>query len=162
MKTVAFTGKRPQSLPWRFDELDGRCLQLKERLKTEIENCIKGGYTAFISGMALGVDTYAAEAVLELKKAYPSITLEAAIPCESQSDRWSAADRERYRSLLSKCDTVTYVGREYTDDCMMKRNYYMCDKADLLIAVAEDFSGGTGKTCLYAQRKDKEIRILNP
>ena len=162
MRTVAFTGKRPQNLPWRFNEQDERCLQFKEKLKTEIENYIKDGYTTFIVGMALGVDTYAAEAVLTLKKQYPSIILEAAIPCESQSDKWNAADRERYRVLLSQCDKRTYVGREYTANCMMERNKYMIDKADLLIAVCDELSGGTGATVRYAQSKGIEVVIIQP
>ena len=157
IKTVAFTGKRPQNLPWLFNEQDERCLQLKERLKAEIENCIKQGYTAFISGMALGVDTFVAETVLELKSRYPTITLEAAIPCESQSDKWYAADRERYRVLLNQCDKRTYVGREYTADCMLKRNKYMVDKANLLIAVCSELSGGTGATVKCAQSKGIEV-----
>jgi len=43
--------------------------------KEEIERRIKEGYTAFISGVALGVDTYAAEIVLELKTHYPYISM---------------------------------------------------------------------------------------
>ena len=41
-----------------------------------------GAYTqeVYHSGMAQGVDMYAAEIVLELKKQYPQITLECAIP----------------------------------------------------------------------------------
>ena len=32
-KTCAFTGHRPQSLPFGFDESDKRCVRLKEILK---------------------------------------------------------------------------------------------------------------------------------
>lgn len=162
MKTVAFTGKRPQSLPWRFNEQDQRCIRLKQTLRGEIEKCIKEGYTIFVSGMALGVDSFAAEIVLEMKKLYPLISLEAAIPCEHQSDRWNMADRNRYNALLSQCDTKTYVGREYTDDCMIKRNRYMVDKADLLIAVCGNLSGGTGATVRYAKEKGVEVILIQP
>jgi len=162
VKTIAFTGKRPQNLPWRFNEQDERCLQLKEQLKAEIEIRIKEGYTVFISGVALGIDTFAAEAVLELKSLYPHITLEAAIPCKSQSDKWNTEDRERYSVLLNQCDKTTYVGREYTSDCMMKRNKYMVDKADLLIAVSGELSGGTGATIRYANEKGVEVRVIQP
>jgi len=162
MKTIAFTGKRPQNLPWRFNEQDERCLRLKDRLKNEIESRIKEGYTIFISGMALGVDTFVAEIVLELKKHYPVITLEAAIPCESQSDKWNVADRKRYNTLLQQCDTVTYVGREYTSDCMIKRNFYMVDNANLLIAVCNELTGGTGATIRYAKEKDVNVNIIQP
>ena len=45
------------------------------------------GVTHFISGMAQGVDLYAAEIVLELKEQYPQITLECAIPYEQMCIR---------------------------------------------------------------------------
>lgn len=66
--TCCFTGHRPQSLPWKFNEQDERCLKMKEQLRNEIIKAIKNGYTTFISGMALGFDMICAEIVLELKK----------------------------------------------------------------------------------------------
>ena len=162
MKAVAFTGKRPQNLPWRFNEKDERCLRLKEQLRSEIEYLIKDGYTKFITGMALGVDIFAAEAVFELKKRYTNITLEAAIPCESQSFNWSAADRKRYDAILRKCDSTIYVGRKYTANCMMNRNFHMVDNAELLIAVCNELSGGTGATVKYAKMKGIKVVIIQP
>ena len=80
MKSCAFTGHRPQNLPFGFREDDERCIALKETLKKQITSLITDeNVTHFISGMALGVDMYAAEIVLELKKTYPDITLESAI-----------------------------------------------------------------------------------
>ena len=53
----------------------------------------------FISGMAIGVDMYAAEIVLDLKAKYPQITLEAAVP----------ANHRRINGRLScKDDTTPY------------------------------------------------------
>ena len=79
MKSCAFTGHRPQNLPFGFREDDERCTTLKKILKEQIVSLITDeSVTHFISGMALGVDMYAAEIVLELKKTYPDITLESA------------------------------------------------------------------------------------
>ena len=94
MKTCAFTGHRPQHLPFGMNENDDRCVKLKEALKEQIINLIEAeDVTHFITGMALGVDLYAAEIVLDLKACYPNITLESAIPCETQvsSGRWHSA-----------------------------------------------------------------------
>ena len=96
-KTCAFTGHRPQSLPFGFDESDKRCTSLKSVMRDQIVALIENeGVTHFITGMALGVDMYAAEIVLDLKSKYPHITLESAIPCETQAIKWSVASRERY------------------------------------------------------------------
>ena len=68
MKTCAFTGHRPQHLPFGMNENDERCVKLKEKLKEQIINLIEAeNVTHFITGMALGVDRYAAEIVLDLK-----------------------------------------------------------------------------------------------
>ena len=95
-KTCAFTGHRPQSLPFGFDESDKRCTSLKSVMRDQIVALIENeGVTHFITGMALGVDMYAAEIVFDLKSKYPRITLESAIPCETQAIKWSVASRER-------------------------------------------------------------------
>ena len=71
-KVCAFTGHRPQSLPFGSNEQDERCQKLKAVLEQEIERVYsEKGVTHFISGMALGVDTFAAEAVLHLKESIP-------------------------------------------------------------------------------------------
>ena len=49
--------------------------------------------------MCIRDSMYAAEIVLDLKSKYPHITLESAIPCETQAIKWSVASRERYYNL---------------------------------------------------------------
>lgn len=142
-KTCAFTGHRPQSLPFGFDESDKRCTSLKSVMRDQIVALIENeGVTHFITGMALGVDMYAAEIVLDLKSKYPHITLESAIPCETQAIKWSVASRERYYNIAAKCDKETMLQREYTPDCMDKRNRYMVDHADYILAVWNGVADG--------------------
>ena len=84
MKTCAFTGHRPKGLG--YPESDERRTALKEKLRSLIVKLMEeAGATHFISGMAQGVDMYAAEIVLELKKQDPQITLEYAISYERQA-----------------------------------------------------------------------------
>ena len=53
-KTCAFTGHRPQKLPFGFNEADERCTALKKLLRTKIIEYIETEHvTHFISGMAL-------------------------------------------------------------------------------------------------------------
>ena len=164
MKTCAFTGHRPQNLPFGMNENDERCVRLKEILKEEIINLIeKEDVTHFITGMALGIDLYAAEIVLDLKACYPSITLESAIPCETQAVKWSAAQRERYYDIAAQCDKETMLQSHYSPDCMDKRNRYMVDHADFIVAVWDGRPSGTGKTVTYARgRNGKSIIVIDP
>ena len=163
LKKCAFTGHRPQSLPFGFNETDERCITLKQTLRSEIIRLIEHeGVTHFISGMALGNDMYAAEIVLGLKSRYKGIILEIAIPCESQAEKWTEEQRDRYFDIASKCDKETLIQHHYTADCMHKRNRYMVDQADFIIAVWDGRPSGTGKTVQYAQRQGKPVTIINP
>lgn len=162
-KVCAFTGHRPQNLPFGFNESDERCQTLKKLLRYAIEKLItENGVTLFVSGMALGVDIYAAEIVLEMKKKYSNVKLEAAIPCETQAVKWREKDRDRYFRLIEQCDIETLLQTKYTADCMQKRNEYMVDKADYLIAVWDGKPSGTGKTVKYAESIGKTVIRISP
>lgn len=150
--TCCFTGHRPAKLPWGENESDLRCLALKARLRAAAESAVIEGSRHFICGMAEGCDQYFCEVILELRDRYPDITLEAALPCPTQADRWSEASRERYLSLLSRCDFETMVQEKYSPGCMQRRNRYMVDHSSLLIAAHDGLPGGTRSTIEYALR----------
>ena len=131
MKKCAFTGHRPQRLPFGADEADERCIQLKRVLREQIIRLIEeDGTSYFITGMAMGIDMYAAEIVLDLKARYPDLQLECAIPYEEQAMRWTNALRERYYDIASKCDKETMLQTRYSSGCFQRRNRYMVDQAD--------------------------------
>ena len=159
--TCCFTGHRPGKLPWREDETDPRCLQLKERLRQELEKAYDKGYRHFICGMAQGCDLYFCEAVQALRDDRPGVTVEAAIPCESQADKWPEEERERYRRLVGLCDFETMVQRNYKRGCMLRRNRYMVDRSSLLIAAFDDSRGGTLYTATYAMKQGVEVVVID-
>ena len=159
--TCTFTGHRENKLPWRGDETDARCLRLKQRIFDAVEAVYHSGVRHYICGMANGCDLYFAEAVVALRSERPDVTLEAAIPCGGQPERWNKAQRERYNRLLDQCDTVNVLQIEYTPDCMMKRNRYMVDHASLLLACSRGLPGGTMNTMLYALRQGVKVITID-
>lgn len=161
--TVCFTGHRLQKLPFGFNEEDPKCIKMKRMLCKKIEDLIVNhGASHFISGMAIGVDMICGEIVLELKNEHPHITLECAIPCRSQPDRWSNEIKDRYCSIVNQSDRKTVLQEHYTADCMHKRNEYMVEKSEIVIAVWDGSDSGTGYTVNYAKEKGKKIYVLNP
>ena len=66
--TCCFTGHRPEKLPWREDEGDPRCLELKARLAGAVEAAYEKGMRHFLCGMARGADFYCCEAALALRE----------------------------------------------------------------------------------------------
>lgn len=158
-----FTGHRPQHLSFGFNEGHKDCIKVKEMLFEQILRAIKLGYRYFISGMALGVDTWAVELLLNLKNKYPDIIIEGAIPCKDQECKWILESKERYRKLLKKLDVITYVSdSNYASGCMEKRDDYMIEKSSLLIAVYMDKNGGTKHTFDQGIKKGMTIFRINP
>ena len=155
--TCAFTGHRPKSFPWRYDESDPDCVLLKEVLSEQIKALADRGVTDFLSGMAQGTDLYFCEAAQALRDDRPGVTVEAAIPCEEQAAKWPEQDRERYFRLVELCDFETVVQRHYDRGCMLRRNRYMVDRSSLLIAAFDGTLGGTMYTVTYAMKKGVEI-----
>jgi len=160
-KTCCFTGHRPAKLPWGHREDDPRCLDLKYELSRRLEDIYARGYRHFICGMALGCDFYFAEAVLALKDIHGDVTLEAAIPCADQSERWNAAQRRRYDDILSGCDLLHYLQNSYSPGCMQRRNEYMVKHSSLLLACFDGRPGGTMSTILTAQRAGLSVEIVD-
>lgn len=161
--SCAFTGHRPQSFPWKYDETAPECIRLKEALFTQITALAEQGITDFLSGMAQGVDLWSARAVLALRSKNPGLKLHCILPCKDQESRWSAALQEQYHSILKRADEVLYLQEAYTGDCMTNRNRYLVDNAAVLLAVYNGTPrSGTGMTLRYARQQGRELFILDP
>ena len=129
---VAVTGHRPNKL-YGYNLDDNRWIELKDKFKYYL---INNGATEAITGMALGVDTVFSLAVLELKEEGHDIKLHCAIPCYGQDSKWSFRDRQLYQYILMKADKIVYVSESYYNSTVMqKRNEYMVDLCDMLLAV---------------------------
>ena len=163
MAVCMFTGHRPKGLPFGYNEKDSRCKKLKKALKKLILNKIQEeNTTAFLSGMALGTDMFAAEIVLELKRKFRDITLTAVLPCRTQAARWNKEATAIYEYILNKCDKVIVLQEEYSPNCMHKRNLYMVEHSDCAIAVWGGIEGGTANTIRLATNRHLPVTALDP
>ena len=159
--TCCFSGHRPMKLPWGMRESDERCIRTKHWITQQLETLYANGYRHFLCGMAIGCDTYFAEAVLAMKKNHPDVRLEAAIPCTDQANRWNNAQKAKYAGLIAQCDEVKIFQEHYTSDCMQRRNFYMVDRSSALIACFNGRPGGTMTTLVYAQREGLSVHLLD-
>ena len=155
-----FTGLRPQKL--NFEEGSQTYDKIMEKCENYIIQLIeKYGVTHFVSGMALGWDTWCAREVLELKQKY-NIKLECVIPCSNQDKLWNATDKKRYRTILKKADEVNVLQAHYSSDCMLKRNHFIVDKSLYVLALWDGQNGGTAETLAYSMKCKRQIIIINP
>ncbi len=158
MKTCCFTGPRSHKLNFSNGEDDEHFKSLKRRIKEEIEKLYMRGIRIFMSGMAEGVDTICAEAVLALKASYSDVSLVAVLPYNHKAAGRSATEKKRFFEILENADSVVILQENYSPDCYYKRNEYMVDNSDMLFAVYSE-SGGTAYTINYAAKKNKPIKI---
>lgn len=175
-KSCCFTGHRPDKL-YGYDLRDKRYSVLAKRLKEELTNLIENeGVDTFISGGALGVDTVAFLTVHKLKEEYPHIRNILAAPFLKQDNNWfKQEDKLRYAKMkriadisinVDKIDDYKVKGVPediYHPAKMQKRNEYMVDNSDFVIAVWNgDKKGGTYNCVRYAEKVDKNILIIDP
>lgn len=161
-RCCAFTGYRPAKLPWGYDERDARCIEFKFRLRESLEYLIGRGYVDFLSGGALGFDLMAAEMVLSLREKYPWVRLVMVIPFDGQADRWPEAARQRWRRAIETSDRVVHISHQYDRGVFFRRNHYLVEHADLLLAAYDGQSGGTAGTVAYARRHGVRVARLRP
>lgn len=151
---VAFTGHRP-------DKLGGYKLPNPTYTKVcrEIEKALKEIQPAkTISGMALGVDQWAAYISYKLK-----IPFIAAIPFEKQESKWPQSSQDTYFKLVKLASEQVIVSPGgYSVEKMQIRNKWMVDHCDKLIAIWDGTAGGTGNCVEYAKSVNKEILLIDP
>ena len=127
-------------------------------LKEEIRTAIADGFQTFISGMARGVDLWAAEIVLILRDEGAAIRLICASPYQGFESRWNREWQERYRRVMERADLVRFICPGYSRDCFQRRNEWMVDHSARVIAVYNGGSGGTRNTVEYA--KTQRVPIM--
>ncbi len=150
-----FTGHRPEKLNWSEAEIISW-------LETEIRKAVDDGFVTFISGMARGVDIWAAEIVLRLRDEGLPIHLICASPFEGFEGRWDESWRQRYAEVMKKADLIEYICKSYSRSCFQIRNEWMVDRSARIIAVFNGQAGGTKNTIRYATSQGIEVEnIIN-
>ena len=138
-----FTGHRPNGLkrPAWLIKID---------LEREIKKAVNEGFTVFISGMAQGVDIWAAQIVLKLRQKGAPIKLICACPFSGFENRWDPSWQQQYKEILASADLVRYICPGYSRSCFQIRNEWMVDHSARVIAVFNNVPGGTFNTIEYA------------
>ena len=148
----AFTGHRPQKLPWCSDEKDPRCLAVKQMIEKRLIEAYALGCRTFLCGMAQGCDTYFAEAVLALRLQKPDVSLVAVIPWPGQANSWPDWERQRYERICAACDRKEVLEPVWTTGCALRRNSEMVRRSQVLISVYDGSPSGTGSTVRQAEK----------
>lgn len=144
---LAATGHRPDKLGGYGENVLDKLTYLAEKYLDEVDP------DKIISGMALGWDMAWANAGIRL--GYPVI---AAVPFEGQERMWRNEFKKDYFKLLDQCSEIIYVSDPgYAVWKMQKRNEWMVDNCDTVVALWNGTQGGTANCIKYANKVNKPI-----
>jgi len=68
-------------------------------------------------------------------------------------------DVKVFNNILKKANKVVYVEKNYTPECMFKRNRHLVDNSSLCISYLTKNTGGTAYTVKYA--KENGVEVIN-
>lgn len=121
--------------------------EIRKKLAEEIEKTISLGATEFLLGGYGKFDYMCAGVVKNFKEKYPFIKSVLVTPyLHSKFDCW-LYDESEYPPIENTVKKFAIV----------KRNEYMVDKADIVIAYVKNQTGGAAATLKYALKKNKTI-----
>lgn len=172
---ACFTGHRPNKLPGGYDYYSPQNIELGKRIRSACIDLIENhSVDTFICGGAIGVDQMAFMVCNKLKQKYPHIKIVLAMPFENQAIKWPKASQDILASHIKLADEVVLVDelkeyglkdietKIYHPAKMQKRNEYMVNNSDFVVAVWNgDTSGGTFNCISYAKKKEKKIVEIN-
>ena len=146
----SFTGHRPE----RLEMSEGKVIAW---LEEQIRKAIEDGYTDFITGMQKGVDIWAAEIIIKLKKEGKKVHLISACAWNGMEKDWETEWKKRYTKILMSSDKIVYVSKYPGRAAFFERNHWMVDNSTRLIGVFTGAPGGTKETIYYAKKKGLEV-----
>ncbi len=158
--SCSFTGHRPRSFSFGFDENSEEFQLLQSRIRNAVIQVCNLGCRTFYCGMAEGADLWCAEIVLDMKNQFnPPLKVIPVIPFLAQSKTMSKQNLLRYRRVMKEADVRYLVSPRFTKLCFLKRNRFLVDRADALIAIYREGAtrSGTAQTMRFAKQKGKKI-----
>lgn len=140
--------------------------QIEKKLRSILDFEIMGGQKCFelISGMALGVDQLFFSVGYQLRKEYAAqgikVVLTAAVPCLEQDGIWKDDCKISYAAMLKTADKkVRISNKKFANDkgCMQRRNCFIVNNADMVLAYHNGSEGGTKNCVDYAKSQGAVI-----
>ena len=166
-QSCAITGHNPQRFKFKYNEESPLCRKIKTAITEQIKAAYSKGVRLFYVGCAVGVDTWAAEIIIDMKKQadYSDIELFCAVPFPEHADKFTEGQKKRSGNILYQCTQKETINRHYSPTAYKRLNYFLVDKSQYLIAVYDqDKSDRSGlvQTVNYAMKNNLHITYIHP
>lgn len=113
---------------------------IKKAITKQLLSLLDEGLEWVVVSGQWGVEIWAAEAVLELKKTYPQLRLAVITPFLEQEENWKEDKQNLYRSVLQRADYVNSVTKSKYDGPWQFRakNQFLLRNSDGMLLVYDE------------------------
>lgn len=162
-KAVCFTGHRPEKIAGFDTESINPPENIKNFLHNSIGKSIKTGKTLFYTGLAKGVDLWAAREVLDYRKNNKNVFLVGIQPYPEHGFNFGGSWKKVFLDIANNCDVVLTISKNYYKAVFLERDRFMVDHSSKCIAVCNlsDTTSGSYYTLRYAKKLELELDIFD-
>ena len=168
VKTIYVTGYRAHELGI-FNDKHPALPLLKRQLYDQLyQLCDEGLEWVVISGQ-LGVESWAAETVIELKKEFPNVKYSVITPFLEQEKNWNEQKQTQYIHIINNADFVTSVTkRPYEAPWQfIEKDKFIINNTDGMLLVYDEDNEASPRYILtlvlekYMEQNDYELIRIN-
>lgn len=163
MKRLVITGYKQHEIGV-FDEKHPGVAFIKKALENHLIQLIDDGLEWVILSGQLGVETWAAELVIDLKVDFPQLKYAIITPFLDQEKKWNDTKQEKYREICEKADFHTSVTKKPYEGPwqFIEKNKFIIRNSDAMLIVYDEENEGSPKFMKelaqkYAERQDYHI-----
>lgn len=160
--SCAITSQRPTRFKFKYQEYMTSCKRLKKRLHDVFTELYRRGVRRFYVGGALGVDLWAGEILLEMRRQeeYQELEIVLVYPFPGHDERWDPKSRERLRHLKESCDQFVMGSKIVGAQGYRERTAYMVEHADCLVAVYDESPGPSGVEAALQMAEARKLPVV--
>ncbi|KXH87078.1 SLOG family protein [Sporosarcina sp. HYO08] len=166
LKRLVITGYKQHELGI-FDDKHPGIHYIKKAITARLIPLIEEGLEWVIISGQLGVETWAAEVVIDLQEQYPHLQYAVITPFLEQEKNWNELKKENYERLVSLADFYTSLTkRPYEAPWQfIEKDKFLLRNSDGLLIVYDNENEGSPKFMkkmaeTFAEQKDYEIMII--
>lgn len=167
LKRLVITGYKQHELGI-FDDKNPGVQFIKKALENRLRVLLDEGLEWVIVSGQLGIETWAAEVVLDLKEEFPDLKYAVLTPFLEQESRWNEAKQEKYNMILEQADfhrSLTNRPYEASWQFIEKTKFFLRNSDGILIVYDEETDGSPKfikkEAEKYAEAHDYEVLIIS-
>lgn len=166
LKRLVVTGYKQHELGI-FDDKNPGIRFIKKALENRLRTLIDDGLEWVILSGQLGVETWTAEVVIELKKEFPELKYALLTPFLEQEKNWNEAKQEKYQMIVDYADfhrSLTNKPYEAPWQFIEKNKFFLRNSDGILIVYDEETDGSPKfikkEAERYAEKADYEVLTI--